>query len=300
MPEEQTDVPPSSYVPSAAPSPKTKPSSKPLSKRKPRDEKESNPQRKKKARGPQKAARYFDVAEDFIAQESVITIDPDEDVGMSEEEGQTTQATTISIIAPHRPWSPSRPFQDSSDEENEEPRGQPGAPSTQKSVPDQPSVLSTFVPEEGSNFFPLSPHEISGTELGAATALFVPVSQSIALVGVYSLTVIKGSVSVSGVVLGPSKTSHTIFAPRSSPIPVLEAVGSDATAQDLLDMLPSRLKVLVTDHSTALVLRELRTGVEGLGRIFRTFEHVFQPSPWQSTQITPDLGLAGVYMVRAI
>lgn len=297
IPAEELDLLELSPVPLATPSPIPKPSSKLPSKRKPRDDKEGSLQKKKKARVPQKTPRYFDAADDFVAQEDVIIIDPDQDVRMSEVEDDQMP---ISIVTPNRSWSPSQPFLDSSEDENEDLGVQPEAPVVQRFVPDQPSVLSTFVPEEDMNFFILSTGEISEDSSGAATAFFVPMSQSIALVGVYSLTLIKGSVSVSGVTLEPSKTAHEIFAPRSSPIPILEVVGCDATSPGLLDTLPSRIKAPITDNVAILLLRELRTGVEGLGRVVRTFEHVFKPSPWLSARSIPDLGLAGVYLVRLV
>jgi polynucleotide 5'-hydroxyl-kinase GRC3/NOL9 len=259
----------------------------------------SRQHKKKKTHDATKTTRYFDAGNGFQVQESFVAIDQDEDISMSElDEDRIAREADISLRTKIRAWSPSQPIPHSSEDDSEDSTTHPEMDESRPMLQDKSIVLSSFIPQENVNTFQLSVEEIHGMLDGRSTVLLIPVSQSIAFIGVYSLTILKGSISVCGLQMGPSKTAHRIFAPRSSPIPVLETIASIARSDDLLDVLPQRIKNVVADYHVVLLLQELRTGIEGLGRVIRTFEHVFRPSPLQMTPLVHTLGIPGVYPVR--
>jgi polynucleotide 5'-hydroxyl-kinase GRC3/NOL9 len=65
----------------------------------------------------------------------------------------------------------------------------------------------------------------------------------------------------------------------------------------MVSHLPTRIRNLVHQDSTIIVLQELRTGIEGLGNICQTFEGVFAPSRWQKNETDQQLGVSGIHMV---
>jgi polynucleotide 5'-hydroxyl-kinase GRC3/NOL9 len=100
------------------------------------------------------------------------------------------------------------------------------------------------------------------------------------------LTLLQGSIRLLGTILSPSKTSHKIFAPRSHPIPVLEALGVPASTSfgissqegpDLISRLPKHITQALSSSHVVLALQELVTGVEELGRVVQTFSGIFEP-----------------------
>jgi len=87
------------------------------------------------------------------------------------------------------------------------------------------TILSTFSPTPGKNIFFLSTAELK--ELGLdlkekGTLVALDEGDRLCLLGICRVTVLGGSISVNGVVLRPSINPHNIFAPRSSPLPVVE------------------------------------------------------------------------------
>jgi hypothetical protein len=69
-------------------------------------------------------------------------------------------------------------------------------------------------------------------------------------------------------------------------------------SKTFIEDLPQRVRVADTDQHTVLLVRELRTGVEGLTRIIQIFQGIFEISALQAIQPVQDLGLSGVYFVR--
>jgi polynucleotide 5'-hydroxyl-kinase GRC3/NOL9 len=289
----------SSAAPVVASNPTEKLNNKPSSKRKPPgllNDGTAKVKRKKIMRNSDKSTGYFKAPEVLLSQKNLVTIDQEDVIEMSDlEDNSGTGVLPDSATTGRRAWSPSQPFYDSSEDELEQ------SNEIHESAPpltDLPSAFSSFIPEENVNFFRLSEEDIPGRHSGDATVLFLPLLQSMALVGVYSLTVLQGSVSICGALLGPSMIAHSVFAPRSSPVPVIESVDSDEANPSLIEVLPSRLMDFARQNPTVLLLEELRTGVQGLGRIIRTFEHAFQASSQQSPQEVRDLGITGVFVVR--
>ncbi|KAF9457216.1 hypothetical protein BDZ94DRAFT_1176032 [Collybia nuda] len=202
-----------------------------------------------------------------------------------------------------RRWSPSAPLMDSSDEGESD-----GAPDDTLEVPAQPMkkplhILSNLHPTPNENIFFLTPDEVNAIDLSSliptlpATIIALGFKETVCLLGTYRFCVLQGSVACSGVVLSPSPRIHRVFAPRSSPLPILEgAIGKDSIA-GLNLKLPPRLRPLAQAPATLLLIQELNTGVKGLGRICRTFNGVFEPSRWQKDETLGSLQLPGVYLI---
>lgn len=173
----------------------------------------------------------------------------------------------------------------------------PPAPAVVQASP----ILSTFrsIPDE--NTFSLSSSEYEALRISGERAVILVLSpcETLALLGAYSFTVLRGSVTINGVTLHPSKISHRVFAPRSSPIPILEAVAKrgESSKHPSLATFPARVAEFVGQHDSVVILQELETGVEGLGRVVRTFESSFKCTRKEEDEEGSDLCLAGVRLV---
>lgn len=144
----------------------------------------------------------------------------------------------------------------------------------------EPSQLSTFRPTRDLNVYELSNDEASATGLQNETlVLSIDREETLALLGSYALTVLSGSISILGVTLSASKVPHHVFAPRSAPIPILRCASSDVHADLNMYSLPPRIRK--NDGGAVVAIQSLDTGVEGLGRVCRVFDGVFEPSRWQ-------------------
>ena len=168
------------------------------------------------------------------------------------------------------------------------------------------SSLSTYVPLAGTNFFPLSPGELDQTavpttaqEYHACVVLLSP-SETLALLGTYKLRVLRGLVSLSGVTLQPSTTPHHVFAPRCAAIPVIEALHKEVDGEDEQFAFPERIQAAFDRRYVAVLLEELHTGVEGLGKVCRTFEDTFSIYKPRDRDPMSQLGLRGVHIVSCI
>lgn len=230
--------------------------------------------------------------------------DEDDDDRTSEEEALPSSVQT------KRAWPPSVPLQDSSDDEDEAniadialEAEELEAPHTVEPQQNTPSILSTYRPIPEENIFDLVEDDIRSLHLPStspAKLLRLVGSDRLALIGTYTLRVLHGRIGLSGVALAPSKMPHQVYAPRSAPLPVIECLlVEDQLPAEHRDELPPRVRELAQGRGALVVLQELHTGVEGLGRICRTFENVFEPSRWQKNQSSIDLGLQTAHYVRA-
>ena len=246
------------------------------------------PQRRKKTddRGVEGKVRYFDAPVE--TPEPDLHSLTDEDISLSDQE-----ILSQSRVQPRRAWSPSQPLLDSSDEEMETETS--GIQPT-----DASAVAAQFSAELDANTFPLTPKEcfaLIGVEKPAAV-MVLPVHSNVALTGVYQLTVLQGAVTLLGVTLASSSTSHTVFSPKLSPFPCIESLGNTDPASPLINHVHDRLRPCISPEHAVILIHARPTGVEGLGRVMRTFENTFQPS--QPSTSTVDLGVPGVqvHMVR--
>lgn len=175
--------------------------------------------------------------------------------------------------------------------------------------------LSTFKPAQDENVFHLSVEEVtklslppapssSITHSAPASLVLLPPHETICVLGTCNITVLHGSISILGTTVYPSPDSHRIFAPKSSPLPVIRcSFSKDGESLSLLSNvnLPDRITIDedVTQHGAVLLFQELKTGVEGLGKICRPFLNAFEPSKWMSRgKDSNPFNLSGLSMVR--
>ena len=259
----------------------------PSRKRKPdsvtRDE-THQPQRRKKTddRNVEGKFRYFNAPVDVL--EPDLRSLTDEDISLSDQE-----ILSQSHTQPQRAWSPSQPLLDSSDEEMET-----EASGIQATDPHIVASAASFSAQLDINTFRLTPEEcfaLINLEEPAA-AMIIPVHSSITLTGVYQLTVLQGAVMLLGVTLMSSDISHAVFAPKLSPLPRIESLGNTGPTSPLINHVPDRLRPWISPEHAVILLRSHSTGIEGLGRVMRTFENVLQPS--QPSSSTLNLGIPGV------
>ena len=197
-------------------------------------------------------------------------------------------------------WSPSRPILDSSDEASdvsEQPLSDPSQFFHHiRPLPNEElEILSTYRPVHEQNMFRLSIEEGSALGLsGPAVILVLSPSVTVSFVGTYRLRVLRGSISLMGTIIQSSHVLHHVFAPRSSPIPMIKAYMTHGESSKSLSDIPARINSTIAEADVLIVLQELRTGIEGLGRVVRTFEGVFDQVYLEGT---PDLPLEGVHLV---
>jgi polynucleotide 5'-hydroxyl-kinase GRC3/NOL9 len=195
-------------------------------------------------------------------------------------------------------WSPSRLVFDSdgANDANETFSGPPQFPSySNHPTNEEQEILSTYQPSPDRNMFQLSLDEGSSLGLsGPAVALVLFPSATVSLVGTYRLRVVHGSVSLLGAIVRPSQVVHQVFAPSSSPIPVIQALAAHGESSKSLSDIPARILSTVDEGNVVIVLQELQTGVDGLGRVVRTFEGVFDDALPKGIPVIP---LQGVHFV---
>ncbi|KAI9466644.1 hypothetical protein BJY52DRAFT_1233362 [Lactarius psammicola] len=204
-----------------------------------------------------------------------LTSHSDDDSGMSidlDQEDVTLPQPEPAQSEKRKAWSPSRLVFDSSDDAsdaNETPLSEPPQfPSyNNRLTNDEPEILSTYRPTLDQNMFQLSLDEGSSLGLsGPAVALVLFPSATASFVGTYRL---RGQSS------DPSQVVHQVFAPISSPIPVIQALAARGESSKSLSDIPTRILSTINEGDVVIVLQELQTGVGGLGRVVRTFEGVF-------------------------
>ncbi|KAF7308571.1 Fungal-trans domain-containing protein [Mycena chlorophos] len=273
-------APPSPSAPAVTPALSSKSAistpnaSKPTSKRKLSSQTPSSSRKRKKKREAEpKKTRYFEETA-FDPSADVIVVDSedeDEDGELLSDAGDELPAVQIPA-ASQRAYSPSAPVNDSSDDEDEV----LDVSSSSQQPPSPPQNLSTFLPDPGKNLFHLLPDELFalGSSVDAGSLFALPPGTTLALVGAYSLRVLRGTVSIYGASLHASSKTHRVFAPRSAPIPVIEALHPVPAARIAI---PPRLDPAFAGDTAVVVLYPLQTGAEGLGRACRVFEGVFTP-----------------------
>ncbi|CAE6487261.1 unnamed protein product [Rhizoctonia solani] len=209
---------------------------------------------------------------------------------------QTAQVTGEPVLLDHppeRPYSPSQPLEIPSDEAGNSPSvsGTPEPVYTNAEIAESgSSVRPTKVIHrliEMENSFTLTPEDaysITGRRTPTKIILLNP-GESLFFVGTVELVVLQGSIQLLGTTLTPSRTSHRIFAPRSHPIPVLDALNQPIDTDShypnrkvsLISGLPGSILESISTLHVVIALQELITGIEGLGRVVQTFTGVFEP-----------------------
>jgi len=128
---------------------------------------------------------------------------------------------------------------------------------------------------------------------GPAIALVLSPSVIVSFVRAYRLHVLHGSISLLGKIIWLSRVPHRIFAPRSSPIPVIEALA--AHGESLMYDIPAQITSIINEGGVIIVSQELRTALsQGLGCVMRTFEGVFSQADLEGAS---DMPFGGVHFV---
>ena len=234
-------------------------------------------------------------------EENTISLDnSDDDSNMSITSNQ--QEPTPGPSLRYSPSRPVVPLADFSDYESDASKSEQPVTDLSQLFPynhplpvEEPQILSTYRPIHGQNLFQLFLDEGSALGLsGPALTLVLSPSATLSFVGTYRLRVLRGSISLLGTIIPPSRVLHRVFAPRSSPIPMIEALAANGESSKSLYDIPTRITSIIDEGDVIIVLQELRTGIEGLGRVMRTFEGIFH-------QVDPegasDIPLGGVHIV---
>jgi polynucleotide 5'-hydroxyl-kinase GRC3/NOL9 len=243
----------------------------------------------------------------LTSQKDVVLLSrSDDDSGMSidlDQEDATLPLRDHSLepVQPeHRKaWSPSRLVFDSDGASDANETSLPGLPQfpsySNHPTNDEQEVLSTYQPAPDRNMFQLSLDEGSSLGLsGPAVALVLFPSATVSFVGTYRFRVVHGSVSLLGATVRPSQVVHQVFAPSSSPVSVIQALAAHRESSKSLSDIPARILSTIDEGDVVIVLQELKTGVDGLGRVVRTFESVFDDVLPKGI---PAIPLHGVYFV---
>jgi polynucleotide 5'-hydroxyl-kinase GRC3/NOL9 len=273
-----------------------------------------NPSAKKsrKATSKSHSKQKNDITTTVFKEENVVSLDySDDDSNMSITLDQQ-EPTQILHERPLEPslrertaYSPSRPvvpLADSSDYASDASESEQPVTDLSQLFPynrplpiEEPQILSTYRPIHGQNLFELSSGEGSALGLsGPAVTLVLSPSATVSFVGAYRLRILRGSISLLGTIIPSSRVLHRVFAPRSSPIPVIGALAAHGESSKSLYDIPTRIISVIDEDDVIIVLQELRTGIEGLGRVMRTFEGVFHQADPEGAS---DIPLGGVHFV---
>lgn len=236
--------------------------------------------RNKKGRKKQRTAhpqtRYFAIE----ASDHIIIDDEEDGQDASSSTSEGDDFARHAHKPPHaqRTWSPSHPPLDSSDDDDDgfvegtsgyDLEVPPSLPPLDNGYPSLQTL--TFTPVLGQNVFHISGNESGPLKGRRGTILVLGMGETLALQGVYSLTVLRGAVSVMGSDVQASPSSHHIFAPRCSPMPIIKAIAYSSSSQ----IVPGPILQRISPECTAILLEDVVTGVEGLGRVCKLFEGVF-------------------------
>ncbi|KAJ7760595.1 hypothetical protein B0H16DRAFT_1884763 [Mycena metata] len=261
----------------------------------------SSRKRKKKREAELKKTRYFEAESNPLPDsDGVIIIDSD-DEDVSDAPRAPPPPVTRTTVAGKRAWSPSAPVNDSSDEESEEIADVPVPLASHHTTATHgpPQNLTSFRVLPGQTAFYLDSEETAALGLSAdsATLLVLSSGETVSLLGTYMFTVLQGAVSICGVRAPAAIAAHRVFAPRSSPIPTLEALNEKVRLNSILAV-PARLRPVFENSGALVAFHQLNSGVEGLGRVCRTFDGVFKPSRFQQDiDANHDLRVAGAHML---
>ena len=280
--------------------------------------------RREQRRPPEQPARYFAQlgadADALKTQEDVIVVDESDGESSASSHSLSMDEDVANPPVPvgggarrKRAWSPSAPLPDSSEEDDDadEPviLDFPSPAPVEQTPAEPPFALSSFDQVLNQNVFHFAPGECPvGDSAHKSTILLLRSGESLALLGTYTLTILRGTVTLAGVQLSAGRTPHPVYAPRSSPIPLIQcrlcrsssSPSSSTTPASLLPSLPQRIADASPHFDAVLLLQEQHTGIEGLGRICRPFDGCFAPARWHRSQARSDIGLDTVYLVRCL
>ncbi|KAI0052686.1 hypothetical protein FA95DRAFT_1586574 [Auriscalpium vulgare] len=227
----------------------------------------------------QVAGSTFDAQADFMLLDDAVSAASSSSETEHPGQGEPlVDALAIGLQKKKRAWSPSRPLSDSSYEESDD--GGDNAVPTKTHLPHGPEIALSFRPAEDRNMFLLTSEDTLSLGLPdkPSVAVILPPSVTVSFVGVYRLRILRGSVSLLGVTLRPTRTSYPVFAPRSSPIPIIQASSQRGESnKSFVVEIPDRIASQLGELDSLIVVQDMHTGVEDLGRVVRTFDNLFTP-----------------------
>lgn len=204
-----------------------------------------------------------------------------------------------------RAYSPSRRL-DSSEEEDENMDLSLSVDSSAVTQQNNP-YQNLFWPKRDINAFPLTPEEIgrcaftSEADNAAGTMLLLSVNQSISFIGSAQVTVLCGSVSISGTPIYPSTKAHRVYSPKCSILANIISLQS-SNVENVpchMDRIPVRLRKHVEQVDAVLIIQSLQTGVTGLGKIFRPLKDSFEILlDERESEANNAIAVKGFYLVR--
>ena len=208
---------------------------------------------------------------------------------------------------PSRGYSPSRPILDSSEDESRELVHEKHYSLGKKLETDSIVSLTAsrrlFFPKLDSNCFRLTSDDLKGLDgsqdVGSGTLLLLPPGHSLTFVGTASITLLQGAVAVLGMHLRPSLHSHRVFSPRCSPLASIEtldvsSVGGESNNSNSPNWgrLPRQIQNAVNPSDCVVLIQPLSSGVEGLGKVCRLFDGVFDVAPdLRDTEVEDAIGV---------
>ena len=304
---------------STTPTPPSPAPQSPREKRKPSSQKAAPKTKKARKLKPFEKSNHVRpaaVADEFKDQTEVIEV-----ISESDEDGSDSAMSVLedafsgSVPQPSdkaagkRAWSPSQPLAESSDEEDDDDAEAavdvaslfPRLPHSlwQSEIDqDEGQILTSFDARPGHNLFDLTDEECRQLGLSSKTTVVaLGDDDTLALLGTCTLAVLHGSINMFGMNLLASLKFYPIYAPRSAPLPVLRpAMKASST------LVPGNISARLQDllqFRTIIAFQELRTNVEGLGLVCRTFQDTFKPARFEKAgtqELSEDL--PGLYMVR--
>ncbi|KAI0084166.1 hypothetical protein BDY19DRAFT_997886 [Irpex rosettiformis] len=263
-----------------------------------------NPESKKRKVNRQEGQKRHSAEDSFKSQHDIIAVcDGDDESGDSSEgEAVVEEHERRDFPSTTRKWSPSAPLRSSDEEDVDEPEDIATSFDFTPAVNQKPSqkpLLSTWRPIKNQTVFTLGSEDLRALRLAdtiAGRLCLVQKGDRLTLVGVYTLTVAYGSVTLAGTQLSPQSGSHRVFAPWSSPLPAIVCATPSNIHPGSLAALSPDLQEIISGADAAVIIQELSTGIEGLGKVCRTFENVFT---LPGARPVDDIEMNGVHYVEA-
>jgi polynucleotide 5'-hydroxyl-kinase GRC3/NOL9 len=260
---------------------------------------------KKRRMQPRQRLRYFAAEGSSDILDEVLPGGQVEERPFIDSDAESTPLQEIK--SPHSQREPSQepyiPPNDSSDADMDTDL-EPEIPTFQDplQIGHQPLVLSTFQPLLDKNTFYPSHEDLRDMGLQYDTKMSVCMlslnaTDTLTLLGTYTITVLRGFIHFCGVQLKASKTSYPVFAPKCSALPTLKSVPAEEDVPEAVVRIPERIRASIPPKDTLVLVGELGTGVESLGQVCQIFDSIFSSSVEQPSDYRDNLKLAGLHMV---
>lgn len=141
----------------------------------------------------------------------------------------------------------------------------------------QPFEFTYFQFVRNETYFELEPSnaQLLGLESLPGIVLVIRNPQVLSFVGSANLVVLRGQISIFGVDVPPSAQVHRVFSPKSSPVCNIEAHATKSASAVGYSHIPDAIRARLGPNGAIVVVQELRSGIEELGKIYRILRDVF-------------------------